>query len=545
MAHFIFTSIADWPPLAWIARCDARTGEVAVLHGPRVETAEDWFCEAAWDGDYERGDFDATDIVAGSGGRRRDDAVTFVASGATVDRLHSFDAGNRIVCVSNSLPCLLASIGGEIDPTYKRYGPFFHSVVRGIDRYERWLRTSVGPVQLTYFDNLRWSDGVLTRVPKPCGARGFTDFASYHGFLERSMASITNNARSSKRAHPFRPLSTLSSGYDSTTVTVLARQAGLQDVISFSRGYAAPSLGKPTVLDSGAHVAQILGLTCHVSEAREQGALEEALFFAGDASAADVHYLGAARHLSGRLLFTGYQGDMVWGKTPRALSETIVRASPSGVSLSEFRLWAGFLHCPVPFWGIREIARIHAITNAAEMQPWDVEGPYSRPICRRIAEEAGLPRGTFATGKRASAAFPLWRRSFLGAAASEDYLGWLRAQRLRWLRSGRVPPPTSLRLDRGAMSAARLLEKATERVAWSVATRSGWSALPHYPVVKGLRTLTHPEYASAPWVPSLRRYVFAWALTHAIKRYAPVATSLRATAAERASTRHEFVGTTS
>ena len=33
MAHFIFTSIADWPPLAWIARCDARTGEVAVLHG--------------------------------------------------------------------------------------------------------------------------------------------------------------------------------------------------------------------------------------------------------------------------------------------------------------------------------------------------------------------------------------------------------------------------------------------------------------------------------------------------------------------------------
>jgi hypothetical protein len=95
------------------------------------------------------------------------------------------------------------------------------------------------------------------------------------------------------------------------------------------------------------------------------------------------------------------------------------------------------------------------------------------------------------------------------------------------------------------MSAARMLEKATERVAWSVATRSGWAALPHYPVVKGLRTLTHPEYASAPWVPSLRRYVFAWALTHAVKRYGPVAKNLRATGAERASTGREFVRTTS
>ena len=116
-SSFIFTSVPEWPPLAWLARCDSRSGEASVLHGPGVETAKDWFCEAAWDGAYESGDFDRTDIVAGSGGRLRDDAVTFVASGASCERLHSFEAGNRVVCVSNSLPCLVATVGGEVDPT--------------------------------------------------------------------------------------------------------------------------------------------------------------------------------------------------------------------------------------------------------------------------------------------------------------------------------------------------------------------------------------------------------------------------------------------
>jgi hypothetical protein len=311
------------------------------------------------------------------------------------------------------------------------------------------------------------------------------------------MASITDNARSSKRAHPFRPLSTLSSGYDSTTVTVLARQAGLQDVISFSRGYVAPSLGEPTVMDSGAHVAQILGLTCHVIEAREHGALEEALFFAGDASAADVHYLGPpgifrAGSSSPDTRVTS-SGGRHRGACPRPSSGPAFRASVSasfGCGRGSFtaRCRSGAFGRSLGSTRSRMRRRCSRGTSRARTVARSAVGSRKKPGCRAERSRRGSAR---------SAAFPLWRRSFLGAAASKDYLGWLRAQRLRWLRSGRVPPPASLRLDRGAMSAARLLEKATERVAWSVATRSGWSALPHYPVVKGLRTLTHPEYASA------------------------------------------------
>ena len=520
MAFLVFRSIEGWPPLAWLARCDARTGEVSVLHGRRVETTREWFCEAAWDGPYEAGDFDQTDIVTGSGGRVRDGGVTFVASGALCDRLHSFEDADRIVWISNSLPCLLQSIGGEVDPTDTAYGNFFLTIRHGIDKYNRWLQTSAGPVQLTYFDNLRWDDdGATTLEPKPFGDRTFPDFASYRSFLAQSMAAIMDNACSTKRAHALRPLSTLSSGYDSTTITVLAREAGLEDVLTFTRGFDGPSLGGPTESDSGAAVARMLGLRCHAIDPADRVALQEVPFFAANASGEDVQFTGAARQLEGRLLFTGYYGDRIWGNGPTNVSPTIVRRGVDGLSLSEFRLWAGFLNCVVPFWATRSIAQIHAITHSAEMKPWDVPGGYSRPICRRIIEEAGIPRGAYAVRKRASGAFPLWRRSFLSASSAADYVRWLRAERGRWMRSRRVPPPTSVRLDSAVMSAARLVESATERVAWSVATRTGWSALPHYPAIERLRTFTSPDAATPPWIPKLRRHVFPWALARAKARY--------------------------
>jgi hypothetical protein len=487
-----------------------------------VETTDQWFCEAAWDSPYGSGDFDQTDIVAGSGGRLRDGAVTFVGAGSICDRLQSFDDGNGVVWVSNSLPCLLAAIDGEVDPTDPRYLVFFSKVVHGIRAYDRWLATSVGRVQLTVFHNLRWADGVLSVVPKPFGDRTFTDFASYHGFLQRSMAGLMENIASKGRKYRIQPLATLSSGYDSTMVTVLAHHAGLDEVISFARGFRRRTLGEPPDDDSGHAVAQHLGLTCHTIEPRETEALEEVPFLAANAAGEDMHFVGAADHLEGRLLFTGFHGDMVWGKTASELGDDLAGVGFTGPSLTEFRLWAGFQHAAVPFWGARAVAQINAISNAAEMAPWDVGGGYSRPICRRIAEEAGLPRGTFAVTKKAGAAFPLLRRSFLSAASAKDYLAWLRARRSRWLRARRVPPPTSLGLDRLTISVIRQIEEMIEKLTWSVATRSGWSALPSYRVIRRLSTLTLPDGTKPPWLPVLRRYVFPWAISVAAERYGTV-----------------------
>jgi hypothetical protein len=248
--------------------------------------------------------------------------------------------------------------------------------------------------------------------------------------------------------------------------------------------------------------------------------LHEVPFFAGDAWGADLQYVDAASHLEGRLLFTGYHGDKVWAKKAPDTTPNIVRGDLSGLSLTEFRLWAGFLNCAVPFWGVRSIAGIQAISNSAEMKPWDVPGSYSRPICRRIAEEAGIPREAFGRTKRASAVYPLTRRVFLAPSSLDTYRRWVLAQRSRWIRSGRVPPMMGVRLDRLTISAANVLEAMAGKVVWGLATRTRWPALPQYRAVRRLCTFTHPDHAEPAWVPRLRRYVFPWALVVAMKRYA-------------------------
>src|SRR5262245_31913134 len=118
--QFTFHPLPGWPPLAWIARLAPGSETVEVWHGAKVETPADWFCEAIWNGDFSLGDFDLTDPVFGSGARIRDGKLTFVSSGATVDRLNSITV-NDSTYVSNSFACLMAQVNGSVEVTFGRY----------------------------------------------------------------------------------------------------------------------------------------------------------------------------------------------------------------------------------------------------------------------------------------------------------------------------------------------------------------------------------------------------------------------------------------
>jgi hypothetical protein len=85
--RFEYVPVPSWPALAWLAQCHRAHNVVTVFHGSGVEVTDDWFAEAAWAGDFDAGDFDRTDVVAGSGGRIRGDELVFVSSASTVDRL--------------------------------------------------------------------------------------------------------------------------------------------------------------------------------------------------------------------------------------------------------------------------------------------------------------------------------------------------------------------------------------------------------------------------------------------------------------------------
>lgn len=67
------------------------------------------------------------------------------------------------------------------------------------------------------------------------------------------MQQLAENISAKERQHPCRMLGTLSSGYDSATVTTLARQDGCNEVICFDRARDGEN-------DSVEAIARLLGV---------------------------------------------------------------------------------------------------------------------------------------------------------------------------------------------------------------------------------------------------------------------------------------------
>jgi hypothetical protein len=486
-----FTRVADWPPLAWLARCERKGGGVAIFHGRQVEIAPDWFCEAVWAGNFASGNFDRTDIIAGSGARLRDGHLTFVSAGSTVDRLNSVEAEDR-VWVSKSLSCLLSTLSAHIDPSYPRYYSDLKSIITGLDKYRPFLQTSIGPVQLTYFNNLKWDGNALAMEAKAGARRDFRTFSHYRAFLDGSMQELGANMTAVGRKFRYGVVGTLSSGYDSATVTTLARAVGCKEVICVDRARGNDG-------DSGEQLARFLDVEPRTIKRDDwcKSPMPEVPFIAADGHGGDVFFKGAESLLAGRVLLTGFHGDRVWAKDPKDLSENIVRSDQSGLDLSDYRLQVGFIHCPVTFWGVRQIRDINRISNSEEMKDWDVPGDYSRPICRRIVEEAGVPRELFGTRKRMVSVLFNSSEQFLTTQSLEDYLSWLKVNRREWIRHGRLPPAHNQTIDRWKQQArehftARYSEKP---LLWRISSRM-------------------EETSTA-----LRRSIFPWALERNKKLY--------------------------
>lgn len=503
MTRITYTAIPGWPPLAWLARCRPEQPTVTVFHGPRVEVTAEWFVEAVWAGPYADAGFDRTDLVFGSGGRLRDGTLTFVSPGTTVDRLQ-YLRDTEGAWVSNSLPCLLAAANGVPDPTYGRYFPLFESIIRGIRNYERDLPTSAGAARLVYFDNLIWDGSELRESEKPFPRRDFGTFEKYRAFLDSSLVLLSKNMSAPQRRFPYRWLGTMSSGYDSLTTAVLAKPMGLDEAVSFTEARGGGA-------DSGQPAAGILGvpLTLIPRDAWSRAPLPEVPFIAADAKGEDVFMRGAESNLLGRALLTGHFGGRAWDKNAKGLSEEIVRGDQSGMALLEYRLWAGFVHCPVAFLGVRQILDLHALNLSPEMRPWDVGGRYNRPLARRIIETAGIPRGSFAVHKRAGSVLFFQRDSFLSPGSLEDFTRWLHDHADEWRKQGLVPP--ALKPGR------RTLRQQGAAVAAQLVRALSWVTRHRIWVLEGLgRRLTNIA-AREP----LFRYLFPWAIARAKERYAP------------------------
>jgi hypothetical protein len=389
--------VSDLPPLVWLVALDP-SGTV-VLCGADVEIFADGCFEGCWAGEFGAGGFDSARHVFGSGFRIRDGRALFVTPSHTLDALYALWHGGRYT-VSNSLAFLAQFSGLELPYDFD-IGRRFTSIRDGIDAYERVvLQGRDWKLYRFVYQNFEIRDGgdVVNVVPKGPEEPAFGDYASYKGFLLDTLGAVLRNGASPARRHRYEVITTCSSGYDSTACTALAAALGCRQALSLRT-----ARGGINREDSGRAVTEALGLELTELErpGRARGtAFEEAEFFATGMGGEDYVFLGFAPHCRRRIVLTGFHGDVAWDRLAKP-ADTIVRKDVSGSTLTEVRLRHGFVQVPVPFIGATRHTALHRITESAEMEPYRVGGRYDRPIPRRIAEEQGARRGTFATAKKA------------------------------------------------------------------------------------------------------------------------------------------------
>jgi hypothetical protein len=418
-----FEECPSVPRLAWCAVYEADSRILTVYHGSWVETGQERFFEGAWNGDLA-GDGFCDAFMTGTGGRIARDSITFVAPSHTLDRLNVIRKA-RTTIVSNSFPFILAMAGEELDDDFLFYDSLWASIRRGLGRYERSLRMNGGgEVSLYYCCNLTLTQaGEVIETPKP-RSPAMQSYRDYHAILSSVVRKVSENAADSRRKVRYAPIATVSRGYDSPAAMVLATAGGCSEAMAFR-----DSRDTEGDADCGTLIARELGLT--VTEFGRFDYLQQPGFPEIRNSGGPSEFLSFGDALAGRLLFTGFNGDMVWDKNCSKISTTLVRSDASGASLTEFRLASGFCHLPVPFIAADRLPEIHAISNSAEMRAWSVHSSYDRPIARRIVEDAGIPRSYFGQKKRA-AGVVVSAEGLKATMSDRSIEDFLRFQRSRW-----------------------------------------------------------------------------------------------------------------
>lgn len=386
------------PSLAWCAVLSRDSETIEVRHGPGVHTWSDGWCEGAWDGPFGEAGFDRAVTFAGTGARVRAGRIVFVSGTAIGDPLCVLHCG-RDVFISNSIVFAMAAAGDEPSagvPYYEHH--YFRQAREGLQGSRRSLRTRRGAA--TFFECANLVVGAEHRVeriekPAPPEPRSFSD---YEKLLDGAVGSVLRNAADPDRARGYRPLATVSRGYDSPALAVLASRHGCREAATF--------LGPPGWADDdGSEIAERLGLEAKAYPtdfAPADRCFPEAEFCVCPHGTARG-YLAAEDDLRGAVLLTGCSGDRILSAAAPAAPELRYHAR-SGMpgSVNEFRLRVGFSVLRAYFTGWQHADAIHRISRSAEMQPWSVKGPYDRPIPRRILEEAGVPRSAFGASKMAA-----------------------------------------------------------------------------------------------------------------------------------------------
>ncbi len=504
-----FQPDAGLPPLAWCARVRPGTA-VRVRHGNGVETRRDAFVEGAWDGDFDPFDFERAHSLAGSGGCVREGRMVFASPFYPLERLYAMRCGAETI-VSNSLAFALAEAGDGLDLRHPGYYFDFTAQVRhGIAPPAARLVTASGNhVELYPVCNLEFdAEGRLHRTPKPLGPPP-SCYADYFEMLRGTAERLIANAQAAGRQRRYRFVAACSRGYDSTAAAALVSRAGCREGVTYVQGIGVVS-GHPLTGvtatrgdDSGAEALRALGMSAAEFDRGDFdkiGGHPRAEFYISPPSITDASTRLMEDIVRGSVFVSGRHGERYWGPTRRCAQRNLREADDcllAGQSLVEFRLRADFFHFPPAYAGALHAPWIHRITHSPEMRPWKLgTGYYDRPIARRIAEEAGVPRECF--GHRKLGAGLGWKN--LNEESELDFQDFVRSE---------VPGEIRRRLDPRTMA---------ERVPVHRKLAYFRTHYAHLPLVSPLMDLVGADRYHMLGN-SIYQYQFHWGFAKTVTRY--------------------------
>jgi len=419
--------IDSLPALAWCGRLEKESGKLHLFHGSGVVVTSNTFVEGFWDGEFSKFEFLDAEVMCGTGGSVKSDTATFRGSSDRLSPLVSIE-NQEHVYISNSIIFALAASGEELDPIYPYYPYDIIKIWRQGDH------CPAGEFPLKSKNRLKIHFGSIVKI-KADGKTAYkipnagvepSDYRHYKSILSAKVEKVMQNAAEPNRVIRSSPIAALTQGYDSSAACILAKEAGCMDAFSIADSRADDPSG-----DTGEENAKRLGMNYHEVDRWEFINLppQKMAMLSLFALATNPSMAAAEKLMTNKLFITGHRGDLVWGKgkmlVHNNLGHTWARML-SGVNMMEHRLHVGYHILSPTAIMERHNEAIYRITNSKEMAPWTLNNAYDRPIARRIIEEGGIPRGSFAKKKMGTGHASLQYLSFSDPTIMQHYKVYLK-----------------------------------------------------------------------------------------------------------------------
>lgn len=361
-AQVDYQPLVEIPGLAWCLR--ARNGTALVLHGPLLETGPDFFADGVWAGDFGSGRLGES-FCCGTGATVSDGVLKLVSASSPFDRIFTARIGRELFA-SNSLPFFLAMVDDSLDDDWLFYRSQTTSVRVGMRIARRTFPTKRGlRVRVLLGETATVEpNGHLSPQLRPLEDE-FRDFSHYRSTLAETAAALIENGGDGRRKTPLQPVTALSSGYDSSAIAVVVKEAGGSTALTMMRWSDDGEL-----LDHPGTLATQLGLDLQefARDAwRSRTDLPDAEVAAAATGFIDIPLIAFEDALPGKLLFVGNGGDSLWTREDYRTYRDVVRTDTDPQGLSEYRLRTGFAVCLLAHVGATCRRSLHRIANSADM----------------------------------------------------------------------------------------------------------------------------------------------------------------------------------